>query len=127
MQKDFDSWNNKKKEINKILKPSDFYFHEREIWWCSFGINIGYEQNGKNKNFERPALILRKFNRDITLVVPLTSAAKENQYHHKLNTSGTFVILSQIRLISTKRLLRRIEKIVENEFNDIVEKIKTLF
>lgn len=127
MQKDFDSWSNKKKEIHGTLKPSDFYFHEREIWWCSLGINIGYEQDGKNDNFERPVLILRKFNRDIALIIPLTSVAKENKYHHKLNTSGSFVILSQVRLISTKRLLRRVEKIVENEFNEIMAKIKKLF
>jgi mRNA interferase MazF len=127
MKKDFDNWNTKKKEINKALKPCDFYFHEREKWWCSLGINIGYEQDGKNENFERPVLVLRKFNRDIALITPLTSVAKENQYHHKLNTGDSFVILSQIRLISAKRLLRKIEVIGENEFKEITNKIKRLF
>jgi DDE superfamily endonuclease len=35
----------------------------------------------KHDDFERPVLILRKFNRDAVLVVPLTSRPKENPYH----------------------------------------------
>ncbi len=124
MQKDFDKWNEIKKNTNSLEKPKKFYFHEREIWWCSLGVNIGYEQDGKNENFERPVLILKKFNRDIAVIVPLTSVIKNNLYHHKLKTSGSFVILSQIRLISAKRLLRKIENISENEFKDIAFKIK---
>jgi hypothetical protein len=31
-----------------------FYFREKEIWWACLGANIGFEQNGKNENFERP-------------------------------------------------------------------------
>lgn len=25
-------------------------FEEGDIWWCHLGENVGYEQNGKNKN-----------------------------------------------------------------------------
>lgn len=126
-KKDFDAWNVSKKKINDAIKNDDFYFHEREIWWCSLGVNVGYEQDGKNKNFERPVLILRKFNREVSLVVPLTSSVKENLFHYKLKTSGSSVILSQVRLISAKRLFRKIEIINEKEFNEIVTKIKNLF
>lgn len=45
------------------------YFREREIWWCSVGINIGDEEDGKNNLFERPVLILKKFNERIVWVV----------------------------------------------------------
>jgi mRNA interferase MazF len=124
MEKDFDRWNELKKGINDSKKPEDFNFHEREIWWCSVGVNIGFEQDGKHELFERPVLILRKFNKSIAWVVPLTSVAKENQYHYQLKTSGSFVILSQIRLISSKRFRRLIETINENEFKEIVIKIK---
>ena len=45
MKKDFDSWNEKK----KILNNNDVsFYHEREVWWCSLGVNVGYEQNGKS-------------------------------------------------------------------------------
>ncbi len=36
MQKDFDAWNKRKKEINE--EEPNFYY-EREIRWCSLGVN----------------------------------------------------------------------------------------
>jgi len=125
--KDFDSWNNKKKIIDQKEISEDIFFNEREIWWGSLGLNIGYEQDGKNENFERPLLIIRKFNKGIVWALPLTTIAKDNKFHYKLKSSGSFVILSQVRLISTKRLLRLVETINENDFNEIIIKVKSLF
>ena len=122
--KDFDSWNKKKKIIDQKEISSGMFFNEREIWWGSLGVNIGYEQDGKNDDFERPLLIVKKFNRSIVWVLPLTTITKENKFHYKLKSSGSFVILSQIRLISTKRLLRLVETINENEFKEIIIRIK---
>ena len=126
-KKDFNKWNEKKKIIDQKIATDHVFFSEREIWWGSLGLNIGFEQDGKNDDFERPLLIIKKFNRDIILVVPLTSAIKKNKFHHRLKSSGSFVILSQIRLISTRRLLRRVEKITDPEFREIINKIKSLF
>lgn len=124
--KDFDNWNKKKKIIDQKEIPDGMFFNEREIWWGSLGLNIGYEQDGKNENFERPLLIIRKFNNDIVWALPLTTIAKDNKFHYKLKSSGSFVILSQVRLVSTKRFLRLVETINENEFNEIIIKIKGL-
>lgn len=44
--KDFDIWNNQKKEIEKI-DHTEITFSEREIWWVSLGKNIGDEEDGK--------------------------------------------------------------------------------
>ncbi|OIO29268.1 hypothetical protein COX93_01645 [Candidatus Nomurabacteria bacterium CG_4_10_14_0_2_um_filter_30_12] len=126
-KKDFDSWNEKKKSIDQKEISESIFFNEREIWWGSLGLNIGYEQDGKNENFERPLLIVRKFNRSIVWVLPLTTIAKNNKFHYTLKSSGSIVILSQIRLLSTKRLLRLVETINENEFNEILTKTKELF
>lgn len=123
MHKDFDSWNERKKAIH----ANDFkgYVHEREIWWCSFGVNVGDEEDGKSDFFERPALILKKFNRSIVLAVPLTTRIKENVYHFPFIHNGiTFaVILSQLRLISTKRLTRRVRRIDHALFQSIKRRI----
>jgi mRNA interferase MazF len=75
------------------------------VWWCALGINVGVEADGKHDNFERPVMVLRKFNRDAILVVPLTSRTKDNPYHAPFQHQGeTFsAVVSQIRLISTKR------------------------
>ena len=123
-KKDFDSWNKKKKIIDQKEISERVFFNEREVWWGSLGLNIGYEQDGKNDDFERPLLIVKKFNRFIVWVVPLTTIAKDNRFHHRLKSSGSFVILSQIRLMSTKRFLRLVETINENEFKEIINKIK---
>jgi mRNA interferase MazF len=119
MEKDFDRWNKKKKTLN----ASDFnrYVHEREVWWCALGVNVGVEADGKHDNFERPVLVLRKFNRDAVLAVPLTSRPKANPYHAVFQHAGeTFAaVVSQIRLVSTKRLLRRLYRMDSGVFENV--------
>jgi mRNA interferase MazF len=58
MKKDFRKWHFRKKLVHESKNIP--YFYEREIWWCSIGLNVGYEQDGKNDNFERPVLVLKK-------------------------------------------------------------------
>jgi len=47
IDKNFDSWNEPKKLLHTSVK-SNRLFHEGDIWWCSVGLNIGSEQDGKN-------------------------------------------------------------------------------
>ncbi len=124
MNKDFDGWSTKKKNIDKCNRQT--LFNEREIWWCSLGVNIGFEQNGVNELFERPVLILKKFNKDTLWVLPITRSAKIGPYYYQIRFLNfpSSIILSQIRLISSKRLLRRMKKINEKEFFEIVKMVK---
>lgn len=126
MEKDYDNWNQLKKNLS--IKKSGIFFHEREIWYCSLGKNIGYEEDGKNELFERPVLVIRKFNNEIFLAIPLTSSKKDNQYYHqyKLNNKTYAGILSQIRLLDSRRLSRKIGMIKEGDFGMIIEKIHNL-
>lgn len=123
MEKPFDEWNEKKKSIH--IKPDNFGIHEREIWWTSFGVNIGVEIDGKHKGFERPALILRKFNRQMTWVLPTTTRIKDVRFYEKflLNGREYFVILTQLRTVSTKRFLRKIGMISKGDFERIQQRI----
>lgn len=59
--KDFEGWSSVKTRIHSEEKIPTF--REREIWWCSTGVNVGVEQDGKNILYERPILIVHKFNR----------------------------------------------------------------
>lgn len=123
--KDFDKWN----ELKKILhtRQEKVLFHEREIWWCSLGVNIGFEENGKNEMFERPVLILRKFNKYILWVLPLTRSGKNGDYYYRITQReevDSVVILSQVRLISSKRLLRKMRMMKGVEFEDIKIRVK---
>ncbi|MEX2410079.1 MAG: type II toxin-antitoxin system PemK/MazF family toxin [Candidatus Paceibacterota bacterium] len=121
----FFKWNKLKIEINNKSKIN-FYFYEREVWWASLGKNIGFEQNGKNKTFERPVLIIKKFNKNVLWIIPFTSTLKSNKYYHNLkhNKESYSLILSQIRLISSKRLTRKIRRVPKKEFKIIKDKLK---
>jgi mRNA-degrading endonuclease toxin of MazEF toxin-antitoxin module len=103
MQKDFDGWNTLKKNIDHQNKNS--FGQAKDIWWCSLGLNIGSEEDGKNELFERPVLILKVFNKNMVRVVPLTSKLIQDE-NHVLITYGAHVSstkLSQLKTISTKR------------------------
>lgn len=125
MKKDFQKWHTKKKYVHENEKIP--YFYDREIWWCSIGLNVGYEQDGKNENFERPVLVLKKFNKYILWIIPLTSRLKSGKYyyHFKFEKEKSVAILSQLRLISSQRLLRKIGMISEIDFAKIRQAIKS--
>lgn len=122
MDQDFDNWNIKKKELSNGKR---IYFHKADIWLASIGKNIGDEEDGKHSSFERPILIVRKFNNNIFLGIPLTSNEnKEGKYYHKLiSFPDSTVILSQVRLFDAKRLLRLMGKIKNEELKEIKAKI----
>lgn len=122
--KDFDSWNTEKKNLENIGHDK-LSFHEREIWWCSMGLNLGDEQDGKNELFERPVLILRKFNKKLAWVLPMSTKEKEGEYYHALEHDDKIftIILSQLRLLSVKRFRRFVRKISPNQFDIIKKKI----
>lgn len=123
MMKDFDEWNKLKKHVN--AKPDNFGVHEREIWWASFGVNVGVEIDGKHKVFERPALIIRKFNRQMVWVLPTTSVSKNERFYEKflLNSTEYFAVLTQLRTVSTKRLVRKIGMMPKSDFQRIMTRV----
>jgi mRNA-degrading endonuclease toxin of MazEF toxin-antitoxin module len=117
----FDNWNEKKKFVEKVSSP---IFHEREVWWCSLGKNIGSEEDGKGDGFERPVYVFKKYNSEIFLGIPLTSKYKENKYHYRINENeSSTIILSQIKLMSGKRLLRQISKVSRGKHFEIKNKL----
>ena len=124
MEKDFDSWNGFKKNLDKNHKPP--LFREREIWWCSIGINVGYEIFGKGSNFTRPVLVLKKYSAFSFFGIPLTSQThKANHFTYHIDCKGkpSLLLLSQIRIFDARRLYGKLEKINENEFDSIKNKI----
>jgi mRNA interferase MazF len=126
MEKDFDRWNKKKKNLNQRIFSE--YVHEREVWWCALGANVGVEADGKHDDFERPVLVLRKFNRDAVLVLPVTSRPKKNPYHWPFMHEGKMfaAVISQLRLVSTKRLLRRLYRMDSKVFGDIQQTLSVM-
>ncbi|OGY89830.1 MAG: hypothetical protein A2927_01140 [Candidatus Komeilibacteria bacterium RIFCSPLOWO2_01_FULL_45_10] len=72
-------------------------------------------------------MILKKFNKDMLWILPMTSQNRSNEFYHQVEYQNQkyAVILSQLRLISSKRLLRKIRTISKGEFKEIKEKIKS--
>ena len=128
MQKDFDSWNNRKKHIDNQSQYLPLY-HEREIRWCRLGINIGFEEDGTGKEYSRPVLVLKGFSRQVCLIIPLTTSVKKNPYNVPIgNVDGkkAAAIVSQLRLIDTKRLDKHIITLDQEMFQIIRKTVKDL-
>ncbi|MDQ5893527.1 MAG: mRNA interferase MazF [Patescibacteria group bacterium] len=116
----YNKWNKVKKKVNRNSTP-DFFFKEREIWWCSLGMNIGVETNGKNDLFERPVLILRIFNREMIWIVPVTSSLKKSKFYYSITISGLrqSINITQLRIVSSKRFLRKVCQLSNDDFDAI--------
>jgi len=122
MQKDFDTWNNHKKKIND---RSPIYVSEREIWFCSVGINVGSEQDGKHENFERPVLVIKKVTNNTFIGVPLTSNKKKGTWYIPIESTESSAIISQIKLFDTRRLARKLKNMITpKEFEFLKGEIK---
>lgn len=127
MQKDFDGWNAQKKHTHREEQRP--FFHEREIWYCKLGTNIGYEQDGRGKDFLRPIVIIRKFNTAVLFGVPLTRQVKINRYYFVFSfqkEKQSAAILSPLRLVDAKRLSHKIGLMSEADYRLLTKKLKEL-
>jgi len=127
MEKDFEKWNKKKEKID--YKNERVFFHEREIWWCSLGVNVGYEQDGKGKGFARPILVFKKFNKEIFWGIPITMASKTGKFYSPINLKDNkkrCAIISQIRLLDCKRLLDKIGVISKENYIETQKAVMNL-
>jgi mRNA interferase MazF len=70
IKRDFEKWHDKKSELDQ--NEVRVNFHERDVWFSSVGANVGFEWDGKGKEFLRPIVILKKFNNETFWGIPLT-------------------------------------------------------
>ncbi|MGH7238380.1 MAG: hypothetical protein ACREGF_07645, partial [Candidatus Saccharimonadales bacterium] len=117
MSKSFDEWNKLKKRLE--VRPSAPFFKEREVWFAAVGLNIVHEEDGKNDNYERPVLVLKRFNKNLFFGLAFSSIFKpENDFYHTVlvKQKASSIILSQAKSYSSKRLLRRMAILDQAEF-----------
>jgi len=125
--KDFDSWNNLKKEIQNTEQSR--FFKEGEIWWTRIGINIGHEADGKGEKYQRPVLIIKKYNKFSFLGIPLTTSPKMNPYGISLGSiDGKQVSLnaSQIKYTDSRRITERMSVLSKEVFELVKQKASQL-
>lgn len=125
MQKYFDGWNETKKEIHKEAVHK--FYHPRDIWWCVLGHNVGFEQDGTGSWFARPVLVLKGFSKKVCLVVPLTTSLKKGNFYvsvGEVEGKNAVAIISQIRLVDTKRFTKRIKRLEKDKFEEVKTAVK---
>ena len=128
METEFNKWNEVKKELHaqKIRRS----FKTRDIFYMKMGQNVGFEQNGKGKDFVRPVVILKKITNDMFIGVPLSTQLKDGNWFYKFDflkndkVSNNIAIIPQIKMYSTKRLLNRIGKMNLENFDELKQKVK---
>ncbi|MCL5781747.1 MAG: type II toxin-antitoxin system PemK/MazF family toxin [Patescibacteria group bacterium] len=127
MKKKFNRWNKLKKVIHD--DGENHFYHEREIWWCSLVVNVGFEEDGKGSQFERPVLIIRGFSRRLCWIVPLSSSPKINPYYIPIGmVDGEIAsaLISHLRLIDNKRFINRVGYLDREVFQKTKQAIKAL-
>lgn len=124
MNKNFKDWFTEKNDLNENKVRA--FFHEREVWFSSVGVNIGFEQDGKHEKFLRPVVIVKKFNNEICWGIPTTKKTKKGKHYFSFEYKEdefTTAILSQLRLIDSKRLDYKIGTMKEDDFVEIKKRL----
>ncbi len=126
-KEDFQNWNIQKIKIDGSGKNK--LYRTRDIWWCDLGVNVGFEQDGTGKNNGRPILVLKGLSKHTCLVIPLTTS---NQKHSmritlgKINGKDALGVISQVRVIDTKRFVNKLGKLNKEKFEKIRKAVRDL-
>lgn len=126
--KDFNSWTKKK----IIIDQNTDYNHpkEKEIWWCSVGINIGTEVYGKGNDYTRPVLIINAAGSESFIGIPLSSKIKNKKYSCIIKTDDKKLhtaLVYQIRSFDKRRLTKKIYDLSADEYLKIKQYFDKLY
>ena len=133
----YNKWNDKKFELqNSKIKH---IVKKRQFWLYYIWVNLWNEES-KEKPFLRPCLIINNYLKwDLILIIPLTTKYNKNleSIYYKLEwgkywlDKSSYLLLNQFKVISKKRLIRKIENknsnsIINNEdFLYVINKLKS--
>ena len=114
-EKHFHEWGDLKEKLHFNARAPRIL--EGEVWWCSFGENVGVEINGKSARFTRPVLIMRKLSKFGFMGIPLTSQEKTGSWYVKFEFLGKseYAAVCQARVMSVSRLHSKIGQIPKSD------------
>ena len=130
MKKDFQKWHGEKSSIHNDKKRP--FFHVREVWFCSVGANVGFEQDGGGERYLRPVIVICKFNNEVLWALPFTKNDKKGKYYLQVTIIDdkqerkSTAIVSQIRLVDAKRLQYKAGVVSENDFTELKKRLRAL-
>jgi len=93
----------------------------------SLGKNIGFEKNGSGTNFSRPVLVVKKFNNHMFWCASLSTKQKKFDFYYNFtdpNGEKVSIILAQLKLVSVKRLKRKLYDIPNNDLTKVKDKLR---
>jgi len=123
----FDEWNTIKKIVNE--KDEVVEFKEKDIFWTNIGENIGFEQNGKGKEFSRPVLVVKKLNKRLFFGVPLSTTLRKGTYFYNfqfLKAHKNSALLVQAKVFDIKRVDTKLGMINSDDFKKLKVQLKEL-
>jgi len=117
MEKYYDARNREKQIIDQTSRVT--YPHPREVRAVKLWLNIWSEENGKS-GFMRPVLVMKKIG-SLFFVIPMTTKWKQShRFYYELPNGlfarPSFLMLSQGRVIDTKRFMIYIGKISDLDY-----------
>lgn len=122
---DYNLWNVAKIQT-ATAKPKNI--KNGYIYWTKIGKNVDCEVFGKNIDFIRPVLVIKRFSikSSLFLGIPLSSRIKNNPQSYIFIDSKSKkqnALLNQMRVFDTRRIVSRCSKIDENELQKIRDAI----
>ena len=126
--KQFFEWINLKERLH-ISEHKIPLFKEGEVWWCALGENVGVEMNGKSGKFSRPICIFKKLSQDGFLGIPLSTKDKQGTWYIPISHKdiNCVAVLSQMRVLSSKRLFDKQGELDEKDFEKIKQGFYSLY
>lgn len=126
MEKDFDKWNELKKDLEN--KSSEVIIKEWEIWWSNFWLNVKTEACWKWENFRRPVLVLKKLSHENFIIIPLSTKLKTWTWfaNYEIDWIWYSALLYQIKMIHKNRFYVNEWKLERKQFLEIKKRLKLL-
>lgn len=105
------------------------HISEGDLWWCVVGENVGIESSGKSANFTRPVIILKKFGGLGFLGIPTTTRKRTGSWYVAFLHKGIeeIAMLNQVRVLSYKRLDRKMGTLDDEDFKKVKGAFLRLF
>ncbi len=126
--KKFLEWIGIKEKLNDVASDAPLVA-ERDLWWISFGENVGSEMNGKHRLFTRPGIIYKKLSHGFFLVAPTTTKPHAGSWYVEIKQEGVsmYICLHQIRAIDYRRLSTRLGVVDEEDFKRVQDAFRKLY
>ena len=102
---------------------------EGEIWGCAVGENVGVEINGKNEEFSRPVLVLKKLSKYGFMGIPLTSQEHVGSWYVEFvfQDKKQTAVLARARVISVFRLYKRMGTVSNSDLEIVKRGFRKLY